>query len=106
LLQKNINEEDVDGEFYVDIRLGETSSNEEMVNLIRNAEGNRNSDGDLIRSADDLKSRVQQAGLVYLLLGRKGSGKSTILVHFSEEVKKEKNVLSIYLDLKSAKKKY
>jgi hypothetical protein len=96
LFQKNISEEDIDGEFYVDARMGDNPTNEQIMRLWAAPEE--------ITSYNSLKGKIVNSGLVYLLLGRKGTGKSTLLVHFLNEEKEKRNkLIPIYLDLKSKK---
>jgi energy-coupling factor transporter ATP-binding protein EcfA2 len=98
-LEKNIREEDVDGIFYVDKRLDELSSNEKITMHWTN----HNIPINNITSSQDLQNKIKSNGMVYFLLGRKGSGKSTELVHFAEKYKNNSNVLVIYLDLRTKK---
>jgi hypothetical protein len=95
-LEKNIQEQDVDGEFYIDKRLSEYSSHEKIIKHWK-------TQPEQVTSSQDLKDKIQKNGLVFFLLGRKGSGKSTILVHFVEGLKSNNNILAIYLDLRTKK---
>lgn len=98
-MEKNIHEEDVDGVFYIDKRLNELSSNDKIMKHW----SNNSIQTEKIRSSQDFKNKITENGLLYFLLGRKGSGKSTTLVHFVEEIKKNSNVLPVYLDLRTKK---
>lgn len=95
-LQKTINEEDVDHEFYIDTRLNENASNEKIIHHWKPIPEN-------ITSSEVFKRKIENNGLIYFLLGRKGIGKSSLLVHFIESIKTNTQVLPIYLDLKNQK---
>jgi len=97
LLQKTLNENDINEEFYVDDRANEIPTGSHVLKLWKKTPD------DVVTSYNAFRNKINNNGLVYLLIGRKGSGKTTILIHFKEESAADKHILNIYLDLKSKK---
>ena len=100
LMENAICQKEVDI-FYIDKRLNKLSLNKLMVKNWSNDTKTEN-----ILSSQNFKDMIQkngENGFFHLLLGRKGSGKSTLIVHFLGEIRNDNNVLSIYLNLRTKK---
>lgn len=96
LLQKTLDEDNIDLDFYVDSRSSEHASNENIMYHWTPTPV-------IIESSLIFKTAIKTSGLVYFLLGKKGIGKSTLLFHNIRMIKNNIDTLPIYLDLKSYK---
>lgn len=102
-LEKNLDDEYILDHFYVDDRSDESVTNERLLSLFT-------SKPHLICRSKDLFSKIDSdPGMVYLLLGKKGIGKTLLLKYFFNQIKYHGKYLPIertllsYLDLKSKK---
>ena len=102
-LEKNVTVDHVLDNFYVDVRTGKNFTNERIFSLFA-------SQPKEIKKAMDLASNiVKNPGMIYMLLAKKGHGKTIALRQFKRECLRNKKYLSTekcgiaYLDLKTKK---
>jgi hypothetical protein len=101
-IEKNLSIEHILENFYVDERSSEGITNERLYSLFTSKPHHINKAKDLLTQFDDFP------GMVYLLLGKKGTGKTITLRHFINKLNnntlQNKNRLAIaYLDLRPKK---
>lgn len=103
-LEHKLNLDYILNNYYVDKRDDESVTNESIFSHFMKLPKKISSSKDLARYTND----PENFGLVYLLIGKKGIGKTTLLRHFIikyiNTLENRKSILPIYFDLKTRKR--